>query len=65
VNAIKILGSDNVTRQALREAMARVAEGHLRVRIDRTLLLAAAAEAHTLVEQHRVVGRIVLVPEHD
>ena len=64
VNALKVLGSDNVSRQALREAMALVAEGRLAVRIDRTLPLSAAALAHALVEESRVVGRVVLVPDH-
>jgi D-arabinose 1-dehydrogenase-like Zn-dependent alcohol dehydrogenase len=64
VNAIKLLGSENVSRPALREAMALVAEGRLQVRVDRTLPLSAAAEAHALVEARKLVGRVVLVPEH-
>jgi len=64
VNAIKVLGSDNVSRAALREAMALVADGRIEARIDRTLPLAAAAQAHTLVEERKLVGRVVLVPEH-
>jgi D-arabinose 1-dehydrogenase-like Zn-dependent alcohol dehydrogenase len=64
VNSIKVLGSDNVSRAALREAMALVADGRIRVHIDRTLPLSAAAEAHALVEERVVVGRVVLVPEH-
>jgi len=64
VNAIKLLGSENVSRSALREAMGLVAEGRIQVRIDRTLPLAAAAEAHALVEARKLVGRVVLVPDH-
>jgi D-arabinose 1-dehydrogenase-like Zn-dependent alcohol dehydrogenase len=64
VNSIKLLGSDNVSRKALRETMALVADGRIEVRIDRRLPLSAAAEAHALVEQRQVVGRVVLVPEH-
>jgi len=64
VNGIKVLGSNNVSRQALRTVMDLVAEGRIEARIDRTLPLSAAAEAHALVEQRKVVGRIVLVPDH-
>lgn len=65
VNSIKLLGSENVSRVALREAMRLVADGSLQVQVDRTLPLSGAAEAHRLLEQRAVVGRIVLVPEHD
>ena len=44
------------------EVMALVASGRLEARVDRTLPLEAAAEAHTLVERRAVVGRVVLVP---
>ena len=65
VNAIKLLGSENVSRVALREVMGLVAEGRLAARVDRVLPLARAAEAHRLVEARELVGRVVLVPEHD
>ena len=64
VNAIGVLGSNAVSRKALREVMDLVAQKKLTARVDRTLPLEAAAEAHTLVEQRAVVGRVVLVP-HD
>ena len=65
INAIKILGSDNVSRQALREVMALAAEGRLSARVDRVLPLGQAAEAHQLIEDRKAFGRIVLVPDHD
>ena len=64
INSIKVLGSDNVSRQALCEVMALTAEGRLEARIDRVLPLGQAAEAHKLLEERKVFGRIVLVPEH-
>ena len=39
-----------------------VARGDLRVVIDRTYPLAAAAEAHAYIESRQSFGRVVLVP---
>jgi len=62
VNAIDLLGSDNVSPQALSEAMALVREGKIDVVIDRSMPLGEAAEAHRLLEARGAFGRIVLVP---
>ncbi len=62
VHSIDLLGSDNVTRQALAEAQALVLEGKLEVVIDRVLPLAQAAEGQELLERRGVFGRVVLVP---
>lgn len=40
-----------------------MAEGELSVRVDRTLPLRAAAEAHTLLESRQTTGKLLLVPE--
>lgn len=40
-----------------------LAKGALKGRVDRTLPLAQAAEAHRLVEQGKLFGKVVLVPE--
>lgn len=47
---------------ALRPLLADVAAGRLRTRVDRTLPLADAAEAHRLSEQRGRHGKVVLVP---
>ena len=39
-----------------------IAAGELRVAIDRTFPLAAAAAAHTYIERRQAVGRVILVP---
>ncbi|MBW2269307.1 MAG: alcohol dehydrogenase catalytic domain-containing protein [Deltaproteobacteria bacterium] len=62
VHAIDLLGSDNVTLDALGEAMVLVRDGKIDVVIDRTLPLSEAAEAHRLLEARAAFGRIVLVP---
>jgi NADPH:quinone reductase len=49
-------------RQALRELVDAVAAGSLRTRVDRTLPLADAAEAHRLVEAGGLHGKVVLTP---
>jgi NADPH:quinone reductase-like Zn-dependent oxidoreductase len=49
-------------REALRELVEAVAKGELRTRVDRTLPLAEAAQAHRLVEAGGLHGKIVLTP---
>lgn len=44
------------------ELMAWVKDGSLRVRIDRRLPLAAAAEAHAELEGRRTTGKVLLTP---
>ena len=62
VNAIDLLGSDNVTRRALAEASDLVLAGRLEVVIDRVLPLAEAVSAQRLLEERGAFGRVVLVP---
>ena len=49
-------------REALRDLVDAVAAGALRTRVDRTLPLAKAAEAHRLVEAGGLHGKVVLTP---
>lgn len=49
-------------RAGLLEVVDAVATGELRTRVDRTLPLAEAAEAHRLVEAGGLHGKVVLIP---
>lgn len=49
-------------RDALRTLVAEVAEGHLKTRVDRTLPLTEASQAHRLNEAGGLRGKVVLVP---
>lgn len=62
VRGLSLIGSDNVTRAALRQAMELVRAGRLTPLIHARLPLAQAAEAHRLLERRGVTGRIVLIP---
>jgi NADPH2:quinone reductase len=44
------------------DLFAWIAAGELRVRVDRTFPLAAAAEAHRYLEERRTEGKVLLVP---
>ena len=60
VNALQLLGSDNVTRSALLEAMEWVSNNKIVTPIDRVLPLERISDAHKLLESRAVIGRIVL-----
>lgn len=60
VNAIDLLGSDNVTPAALRELMPLVRDGAILAVIDERIPLAAVADAHRRIEARAVFGRIVI-----
>lgn len=62
VRSLSIIGSDNVTRSALRQVMALVQAGQLRPLIHACMPLAQAADAHRLLEARGATGRIVLIP---
>lgn len=62
VNGLTLKGSDGTNRQAIKETMELVAAGSIRVNIDRTMPLEQAAQAHQLLEDGSVCGRIVLIP---
>jgi NADPH2:quinone reductase len=44
------------------DMLQRVADGELRVEIDRSFPLEHAAEAHAYVESRKAFGRVVMTP---
>lgn len=60
--SLSILGSTMGSRAELMEVLTHVEGGRLKPTVDRTLPLADAAEAHRLIEEREVFGKIVLLP---
>jgi acryloyl-coenzyme A reductase len=60
---IRMLGSKAATVGELETSLGLLARGAVKAQIDRTLPLSRAAEAHELMEQRAVLGRVVLVPD--
>jgi NADPH2:quinone reductase len=46
----------------IRRLIDDVADGRLKVLVDRTYPLAEAAAAHAFLESRQAVGRVVLIP---
>ncbi len=57
-----ILGSTMGPRGALPTIMSRVASGAYQPVVDRVMPLSKLAEAHVLLEERKVLGKIVLIP---
>lgn len=57
-----VLGSTMGPRGAFPEILARIASGAYRPVVDRVMPLSRIAEAHELLEQRAVAGKIVLTP---
>ncbi|MFT3774216.1 MAG: zinc-binding dehydrogenase [Minicystis sp.] len=62
VRGLSVLGGVSCSARDLADVFAMVASGALVPRIDRRLPLDRAAEAHRLLADRKVVGRVVLVP---
>ncbi|RMG47182.1 MAG: alcohol dehydrogenase [Acidobacteria bacterium] len=60
---IEIIGSTGSTLQEVERVLQLVNQGKLRPIIDRLLPLSQAAEAHRLMEQGKLFGKLVLVPD--
>jgi NADPH:quinone reductase-like Zn-dependent oxidoreductase len=58
----RILGSRSYSAKDLEDVFALARTGKLRNLVDRTLPLDQAREAHRLLEERAVKGRVILVP---
>lgn len=59
---LKILGGAGATAADVDRALDAAKKGQIQAVIDRVLPLSAAAEAHRMVEENTVIGKIVLDP---
>jgi NADPH:quinone reductase-like Zn-dependent oxidoreductase len=62
LHGLTVAGSASCWRDDPTDVFAMVEKGELAPKIDRVLPLAEAAEAHRLLAERKVVGRVVLVP---
>ena len=62
VYGYSIIGSGRCTHRDLEDVIRMVETGELLAQVDRVLPLAEAANAHRLLADRAVVGRVVLVP---
>ena len=60
--SIAILGAFMGCKADLLEVVRHMAEGRLRPVVDRTLPLSEPAQAHRLIEERAVFGKLVLIP---
>jgi len=60
---LSIIGSTMGSMADLQAALTAADSGGLRSVVDRTLPLGSAAEAHQLIEDRAVLGKVVLVPQ--
>ena len=63
LKSLSITGSHGSSHRDLVDCFELVRRGALRMLVDRTLPLARASEAHRLLGERRVFGRVVLLPE--
>lgn len=61
-NELRILGSWMGSMAELRFGLELVRQGRVRPALDRTLPLGAAREAHRLIAEHGVAGKLALLP---
>ncbi len=62
LKGISMLSATSVTREELRRCLRLLAQGTIRARVDESLPLSEAAEAHRRLEAGATSGRLTLVP---
>ncbi|HEY1268690.1 MAG TPA: alcohol dehydrogenase catalytic domain-containing protein [Candidatus Binatia bacterium] len=59
---MKILGAAGTNRRDVERALEAAGAGKIRAIVDRTMQLAEAAAAHRIMEEERILGKIILEP---
>lgn len=62
IKNLSVLGSTMGPRAAFADIFAKIASGEWRPVVDRVMPLSAIAEAHALLEDRQIAGKIVLTP---
>ena len=62
LKGIDLLSATSVTREEVRQSLQLLANGTVRARVDASLPLAEAAEAHRRLEAGSPLGRLTLSP---
>src|SRR6266508_304733 len=62
---LRIIGAAGTSLADVEKALAAARRGKIRAVIDRTLPLRDAAEAHRIVENNQIAGKIILDPTQD
>lgn len=62
---LRILGAAGTNLQDIEKALDAARQGKIRAIINRTMPLRDAAEAHRIVEQNQIVGKIILEPNRN
>src|ERR1051325_10904999 len=60
---MKILGAAGTNRRDVERALAAAGAGKIHAIIDRTMPLGEAAAAHRIMEEERILGKIILEPK--
>ena len=60
---MKILGAAGTNRRDVERALEAAGAGKVRAIIDRTMPLGEAAAAHRIMEEERILGKIILEPQ--
>jgi D-arabinose 1-dehydrogenase-like Zn-dependent alcohol dehydrogenase len=60
---LRVIGAAGTSVADVEKALDAARQGKIRAIINRTMLLSAAAEAHRIVEQNQIAGKIILQPD--